>query len=220
VSFVLLNADKELELRRNDPTAWSWYLEDRRRHTEWLTSLPAGYRDVDLATVLQTPIVEAGRRYFEEDLHLGRRQTTGGALGLFGPPGVSKTLTAVGILMAAAPVCWGRFYHAPRVARELLDFDAQTETMAELCETPLAVLDDLGAEHLRRDGMLEALFDELICFRESSRLPTVLTSNLTPELFRRRYGDRVWDRLAGPWGRIVALGGDSLRRRPAVAVST
>lgn len=72
----------------------------------------------------------------------------------------------------------------------------------------LLVLDDLGTESqvFGQESM------PFIIFRRYERkLPTIITSNLSLESIKARYGERIEDRL-GSWGRLV-LTYDSLRRR-------
>ena len=71
----------------------------------------------------------------------------------------------------------------------------------------MLVLDDLGTE---LDGeRFAVVFGELVEARQNAK--TVITTNLAPAELRRRYGDRIADRL-NHLGRIVPIVGASRRR--------
>ena len=57
------------------------------------------------------------------------------------------------------------------------------------------------------------MVEELFVERELARAWTVFTSNLPEPALITFVGDRVADRLLGPWGRLVEVGGENLRRR-------
>lgn len=127
---------------------------------------------------------------------------------LTGSPGCGKSV-------AAAEGIWARragvFFRAVSAAK-LSAFDtADRQAFDKLCRTPLLVLDDLGAETLH-DGWRPAL-DELIDERYGARRRTILTSNLDPQGFKARYGDRIADRIRGD-GYVQQCGDKSLRRSP------
>ena len=79
-------------------------------------------------------------------------------------------------------------------------------------DVPLLVVDDLGAEYLDAKGFFGSLFDELVDCRYTSKLPTIITSNLDAAGFAARYGARVVDRIREA-GRFIACGNTSLRGR-------
>jgi hypothetical protein len=71
---------------------------------------------------------------------------------------------------------------------------------ARLRDASSIVLDDLGAEFKDGRGNLVAALDELIDMVYSQRLPAVITTNLTGEAFKARYGaegERMRSRLRG-----------------------
>jgi DNA replication protein DnaC len=72
------------------------------------------------------------------------------------------------------------------------------------------VLDDLGAEYLDGQGSFRVDLDELIDTYYSDRRPLILTTNLNSQLFRKNYGERVWDRLR-ECARWVPVSEQSLR---------
>ena len=89
--------------------------------------------------------------------------------------------------------------------------DRRVEARALLVTPGLLVLDDLGTEYAKVGGFLDATLDEIVWYREANLLPTLITTNLTPDGMRDRLSDRIVDRLRGSWARIVACGGESRR---------
>lgn len=75
------------------------------------------------------------------------------------------------------------------------------------------MLDDLGAEP--KDERATPLIASLLCERVDDARKTLVTTNLDPDAFRARYGDRVFDRMRDHGWRGVT--GTSLRRGPRVA---
>jgi DNA replication protein DnaC len=61
----------------------------------------------------------------------------------------------------------------------------------------LLVIDDLGCEPevSVSFGNKKKPINEILVARYASRLPTIISSNLTPEEFAERYGNRVADRV-------------------------
>jgi len=85
------------------------------------------------------------------------------------------------------------------------------EAMRRLLRTPRLVLDDLGVEYMDDKGAYMSLLDEVLNERYAGRRPTVLTTNLTAEDFKARYGARIADRIREV-GRFVSLGTKSYRK--------
>lgn len=73
-------------------------------------------------------------------------------------------------------------------------------------------IDDLGREYSDQHGRWLAELDLLIDDRHEMRRPTVITSNLSPQEFIQRYGERIADRIR-QMGLVVNCVGESLRRR-------
>lgn len=57
------------------------------------------------------------------------------------------------------------------------------------------VLDDLGAEYLDAKGNLNADLDELVDHFTGARAMLLITTNLEPDAFRSRYGERIVSRM-------------------------
>lgn len=80
-------------------------------------------------------------------------------------------------------------------------------------EATAIVLDDLGAEFKDGRGNFVTALDELVDIVYSQRIPCIITTNLTAEAMRQRYGaeaDRTWSRLRG-CGRWSSVSSGDLR---------
>lgn len=123
-----------------------------------------------------------------------------------GPVGVGKTIAAarwcMGVTNRIGFVRAQTFAASSRYDRELRERYYNAEG---LC------LDDLGSEYADKKESFLVDLDELIDTYYSDRRPLLITTNITPDLFRKRYGERVWDRLhqCANW---VKVQGESLRR--------
>lgn len=141
------------------------------------------------------------------DLSLGRP-----VLLLCGSPGCGKTLASVrglGDALEHSAVTSGLFVKAFELSRLSMFAVEDKIRMAAISRTRFLVLDDLGAEMLH-DG-LRPMLDELIDARYQSGSRTILTTNLDPQAFKARYGERIADRIREV-GRVVVCGDKSLRK--------
>lgn len=140
--------------------------------------------------------------------------TTGGRpfLVLLGGVGTGKTVAAayaLRLLVAAdGRGRSGLFLRAVEACRVGM-FGDDAARVSTWRSAGVLVVDDLGFEV--RSSTWAANFDDLLDARTSSKAPTVITSNLTVEGFRERYGERVADRLSAR-AKVVGLGVGSLRR--------
>jgi chromosomal replication initiation ATPase DnaA len=73
------------------------------------------------------------------------------------------------------------------------------------------LLDDLGTEHADKAGSARIDFDELLDQRYRKGLGTFITTNLTADVFKERYGDRIASRVR-EHGRWAAVREPDLRR--------
>lgn len=139
------------------------------------------------------------------------RHTKNGLL-LAGPVGTGKTHLAAAILKAA----FGRGIPAamvpvPKLLMEMRQaiHTNEAKPLAEKVQNRFfLVLDDLGAERVT-EWTQEALY-LLINDRYEAELPTVVTTNCTPEQLAGQIGDRSVDRLR-EMCRLIVLGGKSFR---------
>lgn len=140
---------------------------------------------------------------------------------LLGPKGVGKT-------SAAAKVVWdfvrqfpwnslpggsnqepAMFVEAFRLTRLSAFETADKELVGAMNKAELLVLDDIGDEG--SDFGKNVLADVLL-YRHAKRRRTVLTGNITPAAFEKRYGPALWDRIRST-GIVAPVVAESLRRK-------
>lgn len=138
---------------------------------------------------------------------------------LWGRHGVGKTGLAVGYLRQRADQLRAvRFVTLPDLLSQIRDTygtDGRTEmgVVQYYRDVPILVIDDMGAEHVKdREWLSEKLY-QIVGGRHDNLLPTMFTSNLSPEELGKRIGERTMWRLmeaCAPDG-IVELRGPNLR---------
>lgn len=133
-----------------------------------------------------------------------------------GDPGCGKTTAACWWLMEyivqqTTPRREPKFITAGELARSS-KFDQQR--IGGLLKAPRLVIDDLGMEYFDEKGAFRSLLDELVNGRYSADLPLVLTTNLSGDEFKERYGDRITDRIRETGG-FIELATPSMRARSA-----
>jgi len=169
----------------------------RRESADWAlrdARVPERVRAVLTAGADKTPAVLAVLRWLE-----GSRSF----LLLAGGTGTGKTIAACHALERG-----GVFERAVSAGRLGLYGDEDVARMRALRRARVLVLDDLGAEFA--GDVWRAQFDELVDERYGDRLRTVITTNLSPDAVRERYGARVADRIRHD-GQVVTCGAESLR---------
>lgn len=72
------------------------------------------------------------------------------------------------------------------------------------------LIDDLGTEPLESTWWLPA-FDTLLNERINAGRKTFITTNIDPDTFRVRYGDRIWSRLHAPGSTFIWVDGEDMR---------
>lgn len=99
-------------------------------------------------------------------------------------------------------------YHLLEVARKAY-FDNDSEKLAEMMNTPILLIDDLGTEPMLQNITIEQLFN-LINERQLKCRHTVISTNLTMAEFKERYTERISSRLLdeSSWRRLVLTGSD------------
>ena len=130
---------------------------------------------------------------------------------LLGNVGSGKTHAAVALARMAHDA--GRevmFYPALALIEDLKP-DGDPQALDRACKVPLLVLDDLGTE--RRTDFAVDRISLLIVTRYDECRPTIVTSNLAPDVLEKQVGERVWSRLYDDALRIKVAGED--RRRTA-----
>lgn len=132
---------------------------------------------------------------------------------LSGNVGCGKTLAAHAWLLDAKhvePLLWTsggvRMITAAWFARASRYGEDKFEALAK---TKKLVIDDLGVEFNDSKGSFQVDLDELLDLRWRAKNPTVITTNVTKEEFKDRYGLRVYDRARGSsWANVK---GESMR---------
>lgn len=144
---------------------------------------------------------------------------------LGGPPGTGKSVAAVHAAHRAMVAAFAEnpervrespervaiFVRAVTLARSSAYGAEAQSLMGRLTSTRLLVLDDLGAEF--QSPVWDMLLFEILDTRHGDMLPTVLTSNLGPADFAKRYGTRLLERIK-EGGSAVFLNGQSMRGAP------
>lgn len=136
---------------------------------------------------------------------------------LSGKPGGGKTVAAVvamadRLLEARDEDLPALFVRAGEGA-QLGFFSARDRELLEQMRTAgLLVVDDLGPEALFDGSIWKSILDDVVDVRYSNRLPTVLTTNLDAEQFRKRYGGRIADRVRHA-GILEDCGSESRRKK-------
>jgi DNA replication protein DnaC len=127
---------------------------------------------------------------------------------LFGPVGIGKTYAAAWALSKVA----GRYTRAHRLAAiHRLAFGDERAEWETLCTASLLVVDELGVEDNARSAA--AAITEVVDERQKDGRRTLLMGNLALPDIRKRYGDRLADRVNG-LGSVTEQPGESRRWRP------
>lgn len=142
---------------------------------------------------------------------------------LMGQVGTGKT-TIAEVLQRMCAVAMGRhegIFHPGeaeaytlyiRTARQIVAGSCSRRDFEALMRKPMLAIDDLGTEPLDSCsfGNYSQPLVELLDYRYSRRLMTVITTNLPPSILSERYGDRTVDRLR-EMCHVVAVIGESYR---------
>lgn len=148
-------------------------------------------------------------------LHLQEHLAKGEGLMLVGGVGTMKTTMAIAVLRHLVDT-QGRGFFIPMVS--LLDTigsmrEAHDGSLSafehRIRQTPLLVLDDLGAEY--DHTWVQCKVDAIIAERYNRMRATVITSNLAPKDIKDRYQLRIFDRLRAT-NQLLMFHGASLRR--------
>ena len=182
----------------------------------------ARYHDATFETIEERGVptelrgqVDTVRRYADE---IDANVRIGNGLLLRGPVGTMKTTLAVAVLQ-----CWlhrggsARFLTMPSLvdnifAAKSISQEDWNQFEKRLRQTPLLVLDDLGAEWAA--GWVLTKVDAIIAERYNRRRATIITTNLGSADMRRRYTDRMIDRLRATCQIITCNTPVSLRELP------
>lgn len=131
--------------------------------------------------------------------HLQTNLKDGRGLLLKGSVGTLKTSLAVAVLRKhLASSGNGRFMTLSSLLDNIFTLKAKSQDQwaryeQEIRETPLLVLDDLGAEYT--EGWVLTKVDAIISERYNRCRSVIITTNLSAEQLRGIYAERVIDRL-------------------------
>lgn len=154
-------------------------------------------------------------RAYAEDFDEYKKDGIG--LILKGSVGTGKTALAVAILQKVIR-SYGSGYFIPMASLmdRLLsmskgDKDEFDRFEKRVRNTPLLVLDDLGAEY--ENNWVRNKVDSIITERTNRQMPTIITTNLKANELMTGYQLRTYDRLKGT-SLILNFTGESLRKPP------
>lgn len=184
-----------------------------------------------LQTALQFQVEERGREFIMNDNiseildRLSRVLTEGSyhfGLHFYGGCGNGKTTfvkafqTVINRLqLKIEEECYGNWAIRIMDARAIADLAKNdNDEWQQLCRIPMLAIDDLGTEPVEVLDYGNVLYPivDLLTRRYDRQLFTVITTNLTSEEIRAKYGERIADRLNEMMTKIVFR--DSSFRRP------
>ena len=88
------------------------------------------------------------------------------------------------------------------------DRDLQVWFAQRIRNAKFLVIDDVGRENKGRIGVVESMFDTVVRARSAEALPTIITSNITPENMRVDYGDNIASLLTESYSLVKVDGPD------------
>lgn len=139
---------------------------------------------------------------------------------LAGAVGSGKTCGATLALLehAAAKERWNerdtpRFWNVAAVALGALLGKAGEEVLEEAIRAPVLVIEDLGAESMVGADVWLSMLGVVVDARYRAEAVTIITTNLDMAALRKRYGERVADRLR-QCARLKGTEAVSMRKAP------
>jgi DNA replication protein DnaC len=212
---VIAPTTRPATVRRPDPGAERW-----QYRLAPALGIPFAYRGISFETVLPTKAVRIAAKAADPEDDTYRMR----AAGIEGTVGTSKTTALVcfsrSVSLANGPLDRLTFFTFPALSKALLDPLRRDQTLEACCESDDLVLDDLGSGYTKSAGLVVGLLEEVFVHREGSQYPVLFSTNLKPSAFRALFGDRVYDRLAGPWGSWHDVSGPSFRSKAATTTFT
>ena len=130
---------------------------------------------------------------------------------LLGNVGAGKTHAAVALAREVYDQGVDIMFRPALGLVEDLKPDGDPKALERASRVGLLILDDLGTE--RRTDFSADRISLLLVTRYDDCLPTIITSNLAPEVLERQVGERIWSRLYHDSLRVKTAGSD--RRREA-----
>ena len=138
----------------------------------------------------------------------------------WGEWGTGKTGLAVGLAWQAVDIGYDILFRSvPDLLSDLRSTYGRTEgpTESEVIKRyagiDLLILDDMGAEQVKNSGWVEDRLYQIIGRRHGEELPTLFTSNLSPQELGNKIGERIVWRIVEMCGEnnIIEVKGPNLR---------
>lgn len=129
---------------------------------------------------------------------------------LSGPTGTGKTHAALSIAKMASEKGYNPVYHSAQQIFHQLEKEhfgrEDGDSEALLCDCDLLVLDDLGTE-MTTSFTISALYS-ILNTRMLKKLPTIISTNLTPADWQIKYGEAIASRVLGTYQPLLFVGKD------------
>lgn len=172
------------------------------------------YWDLDFPTYIGSSSAKDEAKKYLKSLKDMKEKGTGILFG--GPPGPGKTTAAVIILKYLARAGWTCWMTSlseivEEIQKTWNNSDQTSEYLEHCRNADFLLIDDLGKEHMGPSGFSGTIFDNLIRHRTQHRLPTFITTNLTRNEIRDRYGDALLSLVEGKC-KVVTVNGADVRR--------
>lgn len=153
-------------------------------------------------------------KYDETEAIRGVREWSGqGVLYVHGMTGTGKSFAAAWWPFNRIMQRLEQEWEEPYRWREITAYEMRWFTAFDICldrvnmyearSTPLLIVDDLGCESDTPAN--RAIINDLIAYRYSYSVPTIITSNLDPDELKARYKDRMYERIIQT-GKVVDSG--------------
>jgi DNA replication protein DnaC len=176
------------------------------------------FRQCTFVNIEESGVPESVREQYSQvkDFAQSLKENLAAGRGLLlkGAVGTMKTTLAAAVLQAhVAAGGSGLFITMSSLLDNIFTLKAQSleewvKFERRLRETPLLILDDLGAEHT--EGWVLTKVDAIIAERYNRCRSVIVTTNLTAEQLRGFYAERVIDRLRSTL-KVINFSGRSLR---------
>lgn len=143
---------------------------------------------------------------------LGARESGRDIIVLSGDRGRGKSYAAAQVIAQAKASDYSLWTSGRRLVDLLHARDMKAAAqIARVRRARVAVIDDLGWEHLDQSGYALSAVVGILDDRIQDELRTVCTTNLPELAFRERYGDALHDRIRGYGAWIDVPAGGSMR---------
>lgn len=153
-------------------------------------------------------------QYDETEAIRGVREWNGlGVMYIHGLTGTGKSFAAAWWPFNRIMQRLEKEWEEPYRWREITAYEMRWFTAFDICldranmyearNTPMLIIDDLGCE--TDSPTNKAIINDLIAYRYSYGVPTIITSNLTPQEMSSRYKDRLYERIIQT-GKVVDAG--------------